>query len=322
MPICNSPGWNECVLSVENLDNVANLYAEVAGWVVVSRCVAHKSLARFWKLPEDTVIHEVLMANPRQNFGSVRLVKFENIKQQQIRPSARFWDVGGISNVSSRVLCVEESFGKLQRMGWSGHHQPVPYQFGPFKVIEGLTSGHDGVTFSLVERLAPPLSKDDDFGHFSIPFNAPQVVGDFDAALDWYKNKLGFELIVNAEITWEAPGDNVFGLPYNIAMNQPVKSAVLQPKGVMAGAIEILGPGILVSKDFSERAVPPNLGILALRFPVENLDEYIDAIVSNGVSLEQELTEIYLPPYGAVRACVVRSPNGSWMEFYQPRSAS
>jgi catechol 2,3-dioxygenase-like lactoylglutathione lyase family enzyme len=212
---------------------------------------------------------------------------------------------------------MRTAFGRLQARGWVGHHDPVTYKFGPFTVIEVAATGHDGVVFSLVERLAPTLAPGAIAGHFSAPFNAPQIVEDFDAAREFYFDKLGFKEVINTEITWQPPGANVFGLPYKLAMERPVKVSIAQPQGVMDGAVELFGPGELIGKDCSAYAQPPNLGILMLRFPIVGIEDYVEYLTANGVDLQVPLTEVVVEPYGRIKTIAVLSPNGSWIEFYE-----
>jgi catechol 2,3-dioxygenase-like lactoylglutathione lyase family enzyme len=316
---CRSAGWREAVLSVTDLAACEALYREVAGWEVIHRGPAAPEQSRVWRVPGDVPIDEVVLGNPGET-RYLRLVKFHGVEQQQIRSSGRFWDVGGISNISCRVLSMAESFGALQRRGWVGHHDPVEFQFGPFTVSEVAATGHDGVVFSLVERLAPKLEPGQISGHFTSPFNSVQIVTDFEAAHNFYLETLGFREVMKTEITWKAPGGSVYGLPFNIAMEHPVKLSIVQPQGVMMGSVELIGPGELISRDFSGRAQPPNLGILMVRYPVEGLDEYARWIEDKGVTLHVPVTELVIEPYGRVRCFAFRSPNGSWLEFYEEQS--
>jgi len=314
---CRSHGWNEAILSVIDLDAAERLYTAVAGWEVVHRGQARPEQARAWLLWKQVTIDEVVLANPGEHGRYVRLVRFHGVPQTQIRSSGRFWDVGGVSNLSCRVADMRATFSTLQKRGWVGHHDPVTYQFGPFTVIEVAATGHDGVVLSLVERLAPTLEPGRLAGHFTAPFNAPQIVSDFEDARTFYFDKLGFKEVINTEIKWQPPGANVFGLPYKLAMESPVKVSIAQPQGVMEGSVELFGPGELVGRDFGAYAQPPNLGILMLRFPVAGLEAYVERLTAKGVAIHGPLTEFVVEPYGLVRTVAVLSPNGSWLEFYE-----
>lgn len=312
---CPSDGWNEAVLGVTDLDAAERLYREVAGWEVAYRGRACLQQARAWRLEDGVAIDEVVLVNPGEDGRYVRLVKFHGVRQRQIRSSGRFWDVGGISNLSCRVADMQATFSALQARGWVGHHDPVTYQFGPFTVIEVAVTGHDGVVFSLVERLAPALAPGALAGHFTAPFNAPQVVSDLEGARDFYYHRLGFKETLNTEIRWPPPGANVFGLPYKLAVERPVEVSMAHPRGTMMGAVELFAPGELIGRDFGAGACPPHLGIVMLRFPVAGIDGYAERLASRGVALHVRPTELVVEPYGPARTMAVRSPNGSWLEF-------
>jgi hypothetical protein len=100
-------------------------------------------------------------------------------------------------------------------------------------------------------------------------------------------------------------------------MENPMKVAVVQPQGVMMGAVEIFGFGEYNSRDYSEYAVPPNLGLMVLRFPIEGLEQYAERILKEGVNLKVEPKDLVIQPYGQVKIMALRTPNGSWIEFYE-----
>jgi len=68
---------------------------------------------------------------------------------------------------------------------------------------------------------------------------------------------------------------------------------------------------------FAERAQPPNLGALALRFGVANLATHLDRLRGRGISPVRPVTELTLEPYGRVRLAPIRSPDGVWLEFFE-----
>lgn len=70
--------------------------------------------------------------------------------------------------------------------------------------------------------------------------------------------------------------------------------------------------------DFAARAVPPNLGMLMLRYPVSDTATLAEQIQAKGWTLEYAPMETMMPPYGAVKVFAVRDPNGGWLEFFEP----
>ena len=61
--------------------------------------------------------------------------------------------------------------------------------------------------------------------------------------------------------------------------------------------------------------MPPNLGMLALRFPVKGMDAFIRHLKQHDIPLSGGPASLDLQPYGEVRIIGVKAPNGSLLEF-------
>ena len=83
------------------------------------------------------------------------------------------------------------------------------------------------------------------------------------------------------------------------------------------GSIEYLEPQELKGKDCSALAVPPNLGILMLRFPVRDATTYAATLQDRGVTLTSEVQTLMIDPYGKAKVFAIRSPEGAWLEFIE-----
>ena len=70
-------------------------------------------------------------------------------------------------------------------------------------------------------------------------------------------------------------------------------------------------------RDLSALAKPPNLGLLMLRFPVDNLSALARHLESHGVPPLSGIRQVQLPPTGPARQVSVRAPDGAWLEFYE-----
>jgi hypothetical protein len=93
---------------------------------------------------------------------------------------------------------------------------------------------------------------------------------------------------------------------------------IVHPQGENLGSIELIGwDGAQPGRDFSERAKPPNLGAMALRFGVTDLAAHLDRLRGQGILPARPVTELALEPYGRVRLAPWRSPDGVWLEFFE-----
>ena len=310
-------GFREVVFSVSDLKRAEEFYRSATGWEVVHRGLAKDSQARFWRLKNNPKIEEVLLKNPGREEGYLRLVKFHGVEQRQIRSSGRTWDTGGIFNVNARVKNIKENFLEMQSWGWNAYSDPISFKFGRFEVAEVLVKGHDGVVVALIQRFAPPLEGYPNLRDWSHFFNSTQIVRDIEKSREFYVDKLGFKVYLYSDGATKKDGPNVLGIPQNLAGEINRKVYIVHPKKNNFGSIEILQFEGAEGEDFSNYAVPPNLGILMLRFPVRGLTKYAGLLELRGVDLAVPVTTIRIEPYGTVKAFAVRSPDGAWIEFFE-----
>jgi catechol 2,3-dioxygenase-like lactoylglutathione lyase family enzyme len=314
-------GFREVVFSVSDLEGAAEFYQEAAGWEVVVDGEASPVLAAHWDLAENQPISEVLLRNPGDDRGFLRLVAFPGAEQKQIRSNAQTWDTGGIFDVNVRVLNIHAKFAELRERGWMFYSDPIRFAFGPFVVWEVLAKGPDGVVIAMVERFQPPLEGWPNLRELSHIFNSTQIVRDFDTSLEFYRDRLGFKIYLEHEGPSQEPGPNVLALPHNLAAEITRKVVILSPDGTNAGSVELIGFAGLTGADLSEQAVAPNLGILALRFPVADLAAYQKRLAKHGVEPINGPSILTMEPYGEVEIMTIRAPEGALLEFYEPHGA-
>ncbi len=306
----------EFVFSVGDLAEVSQFYTVYGGWEIAYEGQVSRTQLSFWQLPDNCEAQEMLlqfMGNPK---GQLRLIQFRNVAQEQIRSGAPVWDTGGILDIDIRVNDIEQAYRAMQDQGWQGISEPVEQAMGPFVLKEVLMKGHDGVIIALVNRTQPPLELPRDKPLASNIYLSAMIVKDLKAAHHFYIDQLGFRVMNELEIVNQAPGPNMFGLPYNLSHQAPAKLELISPDGTREGMLDILQFEGLSGADHSHRAYPPNRGILMYRFPVQNIEAYYEHIQAKGVQPVCPLTEVEVNPYGTVSFFAVQSPDGVWMEFF------
>jgi catechol 2,3-dioxygenase-like lactoylglutathione lyase family enzyme len=310
-------GFQEVVFSVSDLEAATAFYQEAAGWRVIHRGRAGAEQARFWGLAAEQTVDEVLLGNPGVASGFLRLVSFTGAGGGEIRPAAQPWDTGGIFDVNVRVLDIHTKVAQLKRLGWQFYSDPVRFEFGPFVVWEVLARGPDGIVVAMIERVEPPLEGWPNLRQMSRIFNSTQVVRDFERSREFFESTLGFKVYLEHEGASPEPGPNVFGLPHNLAAEVARHIVILSPDGGNEGSVELISFEGLPGADFSARAAPPNLGILALRFPVSDLGALQRRLASRDVAPAAGPQTVEVEPYGPVEMMAVRAPEGAWLEFYE-----
>jgi catechol 2,3-dioxygenase-like lactoylglutathione lyase family enzyme len=310
-------GWTEIVQSVSDLNRHVLTLQDIAGWEVILRGSLDETTLSAWQLDPVITGTQVLMRNPGSSRGYIRLVQFHGAGQLQIRSSAQPWESGGILDVNVRVLDMDANFHEFQSYGWGAFSDPVQYSFGPFEVKEWITTGPDGLSFALIERIRPELEGWPEMRDISRAFNSTQVVRDMPSALHFYREVLGFQKYMSWTGVSESPGPNVLGLPRELTTTIEREVWILHPHGINEGSVELLHFNGLSGRDLADRAVPPNLGMLMLRFPVKNLDALAVRLADYGIEPEGSITRHHLKPWGEVRQLSVRAPDGAWLDFYE-----
>jgi len=131
----------------------------------------------------------------------------------------------------------------------------------------------------------------------------------------FYNNILQWQSWWAGELTL---GCNNFGIPSNMVGVHPKHVAIMHAGGQRYGQVELVQWTGFEGRDFASRAVPPGLGHLALRFPVEDLQPYVARCADLNIPLFAEPTRCNLPPLGEVLLCTLRTPDGAMIELVQP----
>lgn len=314
-------GWIEAVVSVSDAEAMRRFATEIAGWRVAHRGAMHRDLERFYlgSRVGGAVIREWLITDASATPGHVRLVAFGRPEAIQIRSAAQAWDTGGILSLMTRSNATAAVYRAAQRLGWSAYNDPVVLELRDAGVTltNVILRGPDGVNISVYERLSPRMPDEPDLRRLRRPFNAMQSVRDIARARDFYARVLGFELVNGGDFVNDRREPNNFGMPADVVVRHPIPFAILGPRRDGPTQIELVELRGVQGRDLSARAVPPNLGLLALRFPVSHLEDIEQRLAAADWPLARPPTEATLVPYGRIRLLAVRSPDGAWLEFFE-----
>jgi len=270
------------VQSVTDLEQHQQFMQEVAGWEAIDKGPLDTATLAAWQLAPGISADQVLMANPGTTRGYLRLVEFHGAKQLQIRSNAQPWESGGIFDIDVRVRDMESNFHEIQKRNWHAFSDPIHYSSGPYEVKEWIPVGPDGLSFALIERVKPELQGWPQLRDISRAFNSTQVVSDMPQALHFYRDILGFQKYLYWKGVSKKAEPNVLGLPVELTTKIEREVWILHPQGLNEGSVELLHFDGLSGRNLASRAVPPNLGILMLRFPVNDLDALVKHIQDMG----------------------------------------
>ena len=315
-------GISEVLISTFDIDRTCAPIIEVGGYRRLDLPDAPESLARAWRVPQGCKrIEQALLLPPTGERGSLRVVCFHGVERTLIRPSQRCWDTGGIFDIDVFSRDTKTTYRRLQRLGWSGFGEPVRYQLGDFKVTHVVATGPDGFVIGIIEPHYQ-LSFDLDFDAMSRAFNSTQIVNDMERALTFYRDTLGWTVLLDLVIDNAVePGPDILGMPMPMAETARRRVAIVHPEGVNDGSVELLEIAGWEGRDHAANAVAPNVGMLALRIPIDSVDDYAEEIQERGGELYVLPCVANVAPYGELRTFSIRSPEGAILEFYEPSSA-
>lgn len=308
--------WSETVVSVAEFEPATRLFREAGDWQLRLSGKMSREELDYWRLPTEASARFELWCAPLAETGCLRFVRFEGVAQEPIRIAARAWDTGGIYSVMVRSNNVPALFDQAISLGWWAESRPIRFQFGTSDLRNVVLQGPHGINISVYERISP------DFiafpvGRISQGFNSMRMVRDKSAARAFYERQLRFDVLFDSGAEPKEPARSNFGIPFNFTPAIKRSAAALQPAlPGETGRIEVMQIEGFTGDDLSDRASPPNLGILSVRYPVADLDGYRAAIESNGVSVVYSAQAVEISGIGTVDLIAVRDPDGNLTEFY------
>jgi len=307
-------GWQEAVTSVRDLDRWIEALDYLAGWSLVHRGAADPRLLNAWHLPTEVTATEAVLVCEQDPSRWLRLMAFSGADQQQIRSSGQAWESGGIFSLLCYCRDTQAAFERAQELGWSAHNDPVLMEFGDAELLNVVLRGPDGCNFGLYQSLKPVAPTPPVFPKLGPPFTGQQMVREIAAAEGFYRDVLGWTSWFSDALRLSC---NNFGIPSNMVGVHPKHVAIMDANERRHGQVELVQWTGFEGRDFSARAVPPNLGHLALRWPVEDLEQYLGRLGDAGLAVFAPPTRCLLAPIGEVLLCSLRTPDGAIVDLIQ-----
>lgn len=288
----------------------------LAGWSLAYRGEMDQRMLDAWHLPVGTQGEEAIVICREDPARWLRFICLKNIKQRQIRSSGAPWEPGGLFSILIYAADTEAAFLRAQELGWTAHHDPVLMEFGDRELRNVVLRGPDGCNFGLHQPLKPVPTEPFSFPELGPPFNGQQMVADKAAAESFYTDALGWQSWFSGEIALSC---NNFGIPDNMVGVHPKHVAIMHAVKEQYGQVELVQWTGFEGQHFGDHAIPPNLGHLALRWVVDDVDRLARQIKGSGPALFVEPVAVSLPPFGEVTLCTVRTPDGTMIELIEPK---
>jgi hypothetical protein len=146
-----------------------------------------------------------------------------------------------------------------------------------------------------------------------------QMVVDRDVAYDFFTQVLGFDTFYKGKpYTAKTPTPTPIGIPLNLTTSVPYRAGIVYPVAGEFGRMEMIEVMGLDGFDYSDRCEAPNLGILAVRYPVEDIERAKATLLRRGGELSRDISRVVLGDLGEVALFSVKAPDGAIMQFFAP----
>jgi len=171
---------------------------------------------------------------------------------------------------------------------------------------------------AVYERLSPPLPDFwPPFERFTQPFNTMQTVRDRNATLAFFTDVLGFGVFYKGKPSTASEHTySNFSIPTQWTMTLRSLAGIVHPTPGEVGRMEFIEFMDLVGEDYADRCLPPNLGIISVRYPVADAAAAQRIIEERGWPIAYELASTTITPYGPVSTFALQSPDGAMVEFF------
>lgn len=311
--------WQEAVVSVTDLDVSARFFREIGGYETKWRGALAPSAIAAWGLPASAAGEALLLGPEGQDTGLLRLVRFDDAgRREPMRPGARPWDTGCYFSIMIRMKDMQAIYDDAIRLGWWTETPIVDLEFGASQLKVVIYRGPDGVQVQGYERLSPPLPDGiPPFERMTRPFNMMQMVRDRDASYAFYTEVLGFDTFYRGDpYLADTPEYMPLGIPVNLTTEIPYRAGIVYPVAGEFGRMETIEIMGLEGRDYADRCVAPNLGILAVRFEVDDAAAAAATIAGRGATATAPRL-VDLPPYGRLAVLDTRTPDGAIIQFFE-----
>ena len=299
------------IVGVQNINEAIELWVNQFGLDIVSeREGIDADLSRLWKLEEEEITKQALLATPKIDVGKIHLVQFKN-PSPAVRQNANATDLGP-KNLDVTCLDLPSKYDELIKMGYQFRSEYVGYQIESIgaDVLEVQMPGHDHTNIIFVEQLGEKiqLSKRGYGGITSLV----TIVSELDEETDFFMDILSLK---------EALSEDLFGEHVEKMIGLP-KGGGLRLNLLEGDEIDRYGRVELVSyigaekqDDLYKIANPPALGTLHCVFRVEDIDNIKNKLRNRSVSFKENgLLDLI---YGKGEIISFRSPAGLRLEVQQ-----
>lgn len=315
------------ICGVEELERALEYYRDLVGLDVLDAGIwAGQSFEDHWRLPAGSSARTALLGFGDSPVGRVLLLEFDASHRDRVRPNSEraFY---GLFNLNFYCYDIPAAVVELRERGYDVWSDPLTYNVSAQagQPTEVLYDGPDGVIINLVQpaggggtAVAEMKAYLDSHGVTSRGFTevatSSHRVKDREPAFTFHREVLGQEVFIDATLgsgstnqLWTLPDDARTRATF-------MRGAHPFGKVVLSQPLNYRPP------DFVPRAVAPNIGYLAMVFPVPDLAAALEAADLESDGIINAPTELTIPGVGKRTVAVIRAPgSGARYELMEDR---
>ena len=317
-PITELP-WQEAVISVTDLEKTAEFFKKIGGFKELYRGQSSKSSIKHYGLTADASAEELLLSAKGSDVGFIRLIRFDNTDTKKpMRPGSRAWDTGCYFSLMVRMKGLREIYDEAIEMGWWTETPVAEIKFGESRLDVVIFKGPDGLQIQGYDRLEPPLPESfPEFDRISQPFNIMQMIKNRENSRKFFVDLLGFDtFFYGVPFTAKEEAVTPLGIPLNLTTKTQYRTAIYYPVAGELGRVEMIEFMDIKGLDHSEKCHAPNLGLLSIKYSIEDMQQTLGMLKSRGLQ-SVDVNDIQLQPYGDISIFSLSSPDGAIIEFYE-----
>ena len=317
-PITELP-WQEAVISVTDLEKTAEFFKKIGGFKELYRGQSSKSSIKHYGLTADASAEELLLSAKGSDVGFIRLIRFDNTDTKKpMRPGSRAWDTGCYFSLMVRMKGLREIYDEAIEMGWWTETPVAEITFGESRLDVVIFKGPDGLQIQGYDRREPPLPESfPEFDRISQPFNIMQMIKNRENSRKFFVDLLGFDtFFYGVPFTAKEEAVTPLGIPLNLTTKTQYRTAIYYPIAGELGRVEMIEFMDIKGLDHSEKCHAPNLGLLSIKYSIEDMQQTLGMLKSRGLQ-SVDVNEIKLQPYGDISIFSLSSPDGAIIEFYE-----
>ena len=303
------------VCGVENLGESLVYYRDLVGLDVVDRGIwSGREFEHHWHLPAGSSARTALLGFGDSPVGRVLLLEFDASHRERVRPRKEraFY---GLFNLNFYCYDIPAAVVELKERGYDVWSDPLTYDVSAQagQPTEVLYDGPDGVIINLVQpaggggtAVGEMKAYLDSHGvtrrGFTEVATSSHRVKDREPAFAFHHGILGQDVFIDATLGSET-SNQLWALPGEARTRATfMRGAHPFGKVVLSQPINYRPP------DFVPRAVAPNIGYLAMVFPVSDVAATLDAAGLGDGDVINPPSEVTMPGVGRRAIAAIRAP--------------